>query len=130
MGALSTASPDIATSRSPAPSVRSRLFRGAGVLLSILMVVEGGRMLRDIDHFGGDRSHIYAGLLLIGGALLFGALAPRSEDPAPDLEIPAAPPPSRIRFDAWTLAFMALVLFLAGFALLRFAIRGEDRLVD
>lgn len=132
MGALSTASPDIATSQSPAPSVRSRLFRGAGVLLSILMVVEGGRMLRDVVRFGGDRSHIYAGLLLIGGALLFGALVPRSEDPAPDLEIPAAPPPSpsRIRFDAWTLSSIALVLFLAGFALLRFAMRGEDRLVD
>lgn len=130
MGALNTASPAIARSQSPAPSVRSRLLRGAGVLISILMVVEGGRMLRDVVRFGGDRSHIYAGLLLVAGALLFGALVPRSEDPAPDLEIPAAPPPSRIRFDAWTLAFMALVLLLAGFALFRFAMRGEDRLVD
>ena len=55
---------------------------------------------------------------------------PRSEDPEPDLEIPAVPPPSCIRFDAWTLAFMALVLLPAGFALLRFAMRGEDRFVD
>ena len=133
MGALSTASPAISSSQSPAASVWSRLFRGAGVLLSILMVVEGGRVLRHVVRFGGDRSHIiyiYAGLLLIGGALLFGALVPRSEDPEPDLEIPAVPPPSCIRFDAWTLAFMALVLLPAGFALLRFAMRGEDRFVD
>jgi hypothetical protein len=100
------------------------------VLLSILMVVEGGRMLRNVGRFGGNRSHLYAALLLAGGALLFGTLAPTSADPAPDLEIPAAPPPTRISFDAWTLASLALVLFLAGFAVLRFAMRGEDRLVD
>src|SRR5664279_3943168 len=124
MGALSTASPAISTSQSPAPGVWFRLFCGAGVLLSILMVVEGGRMLGDVVRFGGDRSHLYAALLLIGGALLFGALVPRSEDPAPSLEVPAVPPPSRIRFDVWMLAFLALVLLLAGFALLRFAMRG------
>lgn len=100
------------------------------MLLAIPIVIAGARLVEDASRLGPARAHLYGGLLLLGGAALFGALARQMECPAAPLDVPARPFRSLTRLDGWVLPWTALALGLAAFAMLRFVRAGEDRLVE
>ena len=93
------------------------------MLAAIPIVMAGTRVVQGTTRFGPARAHLYGGLLLLAGALLFGAFA---REP----HVPEMPARSRVRLDAWMSAWTILALIAAAYAMFRFLKAREDRLVD
>lgn len=100
------------------------------MLAAIPLVIAGARLLEDAARFGPARAHLYGGLLLLGGAALFGALARRLPCPVAAFDVPARPFTPLNRLDRWMFSWTALALALAAYAMVRFVRTGEDRFVE
>jgi hypothetical protein len=100
------------------------------MLAAIPLVIAGAHLLQETARFGPARAHLYGGLLLLGGALLFGALARKVPCPEVAFDVPARPVSPLTRPDRWMFSWTALALALAAYTMLRFVRAGEDRLVE
>ena len=110
---------------SPATVSRSGIFRLGGMVAAIPIVVAGTSVLENIGRFGPARAHLYGGLLLLAGAIVFGALARQLPVSRAALEPPLEPPASQIR-GAWMWSWTALALIAAAYTMLHFIKKGED----
>jgi 4-amino-4-deoxy-L-arabinose transferase-like glycosyltransferase len=93
------------------------------MVAAIAIVMTGTKLLQETSRFGSGRAHLYGGLVLLAGALLFGALARQPH-------VPEMPSRSRIRLDTWMATWTILALIAAAYAMFRFVKTQEDRIVD